>query len=933
MPSRALQRIQGKREGFFMIEAPMPISPIDIGPAGIVSISPTRTPDCTSYNSSLAFNAIAGMSYERKVKAIESDVTSQILESQRPVSFIDFVIREVEVTDQFGRKVRKQTLWSDNFGKSIQEATNMEEKDGQVWDVTNRLSDRVVNTSGESWHLLASPDEGQSDDHRLILIHRRSNDKVREYFVTIKSPRMALNKIVENISGHNFDDHEDISTRIISREKSKGESPILLRDIFNQFNNALDDKERRVRRSFIEELERDTHLSERELERRKEGIERIVAGQIKEILKDGATLSALGVVAQSIPKWAKRIQAVFQDSPVSSRSAREATSVNWKLSVEQVRADLIPDPLRSDLIRKFETDYREDEVIRSVKKRSFRSENTGLKYNNKMLLVDHKAELREVDKQFVGWVEQIVPTFITKTDAIDRNTASLVKAEQSKIVYPVLKPGHLKEESPIGGYDTPVALALLAQSLAAFVYENNTGNEDVYPTYVNLQSVRHPRGDQDGLLAGSVKSANPLLRGITPPLTSGIEVKHAKESQEAPLIITQIIQPNRRVIKEHKLNHPPTIANPLLKYTTTQQVVFERVSFDWETIQKLYPWARNIKTLESPKKSPEGNDGKGNLDRMLTIDLSKTGISQTQPFQEKTLELREEADFSESSISESAEALIAELTNILQLTKKPDRGIGNHARKKEAKKTKLRELEDEVITLGWKTLYILLNHFTQEASVRRLAILLAAYKLPQATDELHGYLSALIYRELQEVKTAKKETLPPAFIRKITELTKKASPLEERLEELKEGVKKMLLNEDMVKLKAPSSRKEKGPSSSKRISVEVNRFLRLHKIRLFLIFILLNMLPFKKEEKEKLYTALRINLEKIKRPKKGAVGKGKTKTKPSIDDILFEIGGWRKVRFLPSIRKNQTKKNPRTFFPKSGIIYRYQPFCSVISST
>lgn len=285
-----------------MIEAVMP--------SGFASMGQIRTPDCVSYNSSLAFSAITGMSCELTAKAVESDVVSQILEQQlqRPVNFVDLFIKDAEITDASGKKVRKKTLFSPDFGKSIQDVTNMEEKDGQVWEVTNRLSDTVVNANGESWHLLASPGEKHSDDHRLILIHNRGDGRAREYFVTIRSSRKALEKVVENLCDHSFAGNEDVSTVIISREKNKEEPPITLRDIFDRFTGVLDDKEREEGRSFLQELKKDAYSTEEELEKRNSRVGKLVEKEIKEILTDKPSLEALGLVAQSIPRWAKMVE-------------------------------------------------------------------------------------------------------------------------------------------------------------------------------------------------------------------------------------------------------------------------------------------------------------------------------------------------------------------------------------------------------------------------------------------------------------------------------------------------------------------------------------------------------------------------------------------------------------------------------------------------
>ncbi|EKD65504.1 MAG: hypothetical protein ACD_50C00069G0004, partial [uncultured bacterium] len=292
-------------------------------------------------------------------------------------NFVDFCIRKERVTDLSGKVVEKKVLFSPDFGKSIQKATNMEERDGQVWDLTDRLSDRVVNTSGESWHLVASPDiKREGEEHRLIVVHNPGDGsgRVREYFVTIRSSQNALRRLVENISGQNFGEHqEDISSLIISREKNKGEAPVTLRDVFTQFTNALDDKERANRHSFLEELKRDTYLSERELEIRNAEVGKLVKREVKEILKDTPTLSALGIVAQSIPRWAGMVKAEtrqISDNQASSPpapSGRDMISIDQKLFDESLKRDLtLGTTRRLDLTRGSETNYRSDVIAALV---------------------------------------------------------------------------------------------------------------------------------------------------------------------------------------------------------------------------------------------------------------------------------------------------------------------------------------------------------------------------------------------------------------------------------------------------------------------------------------------------------------------------------------------------------------------------------------
>lgn len=372
-----------------------------LGPSGFDPGVGSGGIDCETYNPYLAFNAVAGMSTEQAERAVKSDVVAQIVEHelQAPINVINLNIREAEITDRLGRRIKKKVLWSPDFGKSIQDITNKFEKNGQVWDMTDALSDTVVNSQGESWHMIASPDaRKEGDDHRLILLHKHYNGDVSEIFVTIQSSRTALYRLFENISGRHFDENHDISNTFISRRAESGDSSITLGDISAHVYNALDGKEKIERQPYLQKLEQQARMSEEEILRRNSEIGRLVRKEVKRALDDGPSVEALGLVAQSIPKWTEMIESVVNHPTVNKTSSifsRDVISTDRKLFDESVRSSLISSTARSDLIVKPEA------VSQSPprQRRRFLLKETELKEVNE--------QIREVSEQRVSQVQEL----------------------------------------------------------------------------------------------------------------------------------------------------------------------------------------------------------------------------------------------------------------------------------------------------------------------------------------------------------------------------------------------------------------------------------------------------------------------------------------------------------------------------------------------
>src|SRR3989338_11071904 len=111
-----------------MVEMAMPVMTAP-GIAG----NPNSVPDCNSYNCSLAINAIMGMETGQAVKAVKSDVVSQLIEHElsRPISIVDFGIKKKAMTLPNGQVIEKDTLYNEEFGKTIRSEEHTSELQSQ----------------------------------------------------------------------------------------------------------------------------------------------------------------------------------------------------------------------------------------------------------------------------------------------------------------------------------------------------------------------------------------------------------------------------------------------------------------------------------------------------------------------------------------------------------------------------------------------------------------------------------------------------------------------------------------------------------------------------------------------------------------------------------------------------------------------------------
>lgn len=303
------------------------ITPPGFGPSIGVSMGVQSTPDCNSYNCSLAFSALSDMTVEQAKKAVRADVTAQITEHELelPVNFIDLTIKDSKVVHPDGKIESKKVLYSEDFGKSIQRVTNFEEKDGKVWQVTNRISDLVVRAPKETWFVAPSQDEQGGENHRLSLFHKQNHNRVREYFISVNASRPAFERIIESISTQpSVYSSDGIS---VIRDDINNDSPFSLRTVYKIVENSYDRSERKERTTFLKQLKTDTHYSPEELEKRNTEIKHFVHEYVDKVLSDEISFSAIGLVGQGIAELARKVSAKIE---VAHHPHEESLSVVTK---------------------------------------------------------------------------------------------------------------------------------------------------------------------------------------------------------------------------------------------------------------------------------------------------------------------------------------------------------------------------------------------------------------------------------------------------------------------------------------------------------------------------------------------------------------------------------------------------------------------------
>ena len=264
--------------------------------------SPNSVPDCNSYSCSLAINAIMGMETGQAVKAVKSDVVSQLIEHElnRPISIVDFGIKKKAITFPNGQVIEKDTLYNEEFGKTIQGVTNPLEGAGQVWYKTDRLSDKIVAAADNTWHITVS--QGNSETHRLAVFHKKE-DQIREYFISIEASAETVFRI---------------ASLFPPERQIEESSDTFLPNLFNGIEASYSGWEKSERREFLKDLKEEFNLGDQKLEERKEKISQLINRFVRETLSSNETVEAIGVIGQAIAQLAGEAKSILRQIPYAS---------------------------------------------------------------------------------------------------------------------------------------------------------------------------------------------------------------------------------------------------------------------------------------------------------------------------------------------------------------------------------------------------------------------------------------------------------------------------------------------------------------------------------------------------------------------------------------------------------------------------------------
>ena len=199
-----------------------------------------------------------------------------------------------------GQVIEKDTLYNEEFGKTIQGVTNPVEEAGQIWYKTDRLSDKIVAAADNTWHIDVS--QGKSETHRLGVFHK-IDDQIREYFISIEASPEAIFRIAS----------------LFPPERQIQESTdTFLPNLFNGIEASYSDREKSERREFLKDLKEEFNLGDQKLEERKEKINQLTNRFVRETLSSNETVEAIGLIGQGIAQLARKAKSILRQIPYAS---------------------------------------------------------------------------------------------------------------------------------------------------------------------------------------------------------------------------------------------------------------------------------------------------------------------------------------------------------------------------------------------------------------------------------------------------------------------------------------------------------------------------------------------------------------------------------------------------------------------------------------